>query len=955
MDRVDGNGDGAPVVYRERADSHATSSVGSWDSEQLPWYRRAVNLLSSVALMMVIAVATCTVISSVFLYTSMNSGLEETRSSCDRGINEIRTVAGVSLDYVGTYMMEFSATSIKNSVTSYVESGFVVCLHLNMVVTDLLGHLPKNETVFYDSAAKWLWQEGMTGDHIRRHGHASTYTVIGMYYGNTGQGVSFGTSVQAWPGREWAPTAYETRDDITMIGPALNITGQLDPVYRRPFVIRASQIATLRVMQEGLMKPGEMKMTQLEIVGGFLGYPMGIQIQDPISPRILQGIVWIGMKDMQAFLQTLAASANTTKARPRIFCLIRRSWIADAFKAKNDPSWVDYDQVGYLTGTSHGNATNNTWGWDPVRQGFRINSKPTLAVDAEDVLTRNIARHLEQGVGYENASLSGIRNANIVDSTNASAPDNYQFVGVFPLSKPHEGLDWWLVMSMDAEAILAEVAAQAIQTSILIEKDRERVQSKINRDVRNTVLAVVGAAVFVLVISCVLVMLLLRPLTRVQKAMRRVARMDLEGLEITADSNMCEVRQMQGDFMSMVEALLEFRAYVPSSLLGSSGGISRAIDPPSGNVAVMFTDIQQSTALWKRNSEDMNEALEMHNQVIRSACGPTEGYEVKTIGDAFMVSFQSAEAAMRCALDIQTRLAEEEWPERLGLTRSGLVIRIGINYGSTISEENPVTGRVDYRGSTINMASRLEAKALGGTICISSDMYATIRPDLPGLGDPLVRPFGNHDLKGLGEHQLYIMVPQHMKRRLTPETSDCNPPSADHLRQKSSLSFEKSSQLSSGGLGESLARLNRKQEKAANSKTGLKVNRDVITMGICTTVCEVNRANPPRCTHTSHHTVCCSRKRYLAVRQLQYDGSRLLRLRSVDRGCRRQHQRLHTDYPMERFEAVPGPRHGWHQLRCTSAEAHWRIHEGWRRDRMHVARQRWYAEEPFYYSDGCGP
>eukprot|EP01027_Heterolobosea_sp_BB2_P018717 GEZU01026328.1.p1 GENE.GEZU01026328.1~~GEZU01026328.1.p1 ORF type:complete len:761 (-),score=101.66 GEZU01026328.1:58-2340(-) len=60
---------------------------------------------------------------------------------------------------------------------------------------------------------------------------------------------------------------------------------------------------------------------------------------------------------------------------------------------------------------------------------------------------------------------------------------------------------------------------------------------------------------------------------------------------------------------------------------------------PSGKVALVFTDVQDSTRLWERSLEGTAAAIKLHNQVMRECLQECQGYEVKTEGDAFMIAF----------------------------------------------------------------------------------------------------------------------------------------------------------------------------------------------------------------------------------------------------------------------------------------------------------------------------
>lgn len=62
--------------------------------------------------------------------------------------------------------------------------------------------------------------------------------------------------------------------------------------------------------------------------------------------------------------------------------------------------------------------------------------------------------------------------------------------------------------------------------------------------------------------------------------------------------------------------------------------------PKSGKITCAFTDVQNSTKLWQNNEKAMRTALEIHNSIMRSKLMQFRGYEVKTNGDSFYVSFQ---------------------------------------------------------------------------------------------------------------------------------------------------------------------------------------------------------------------------------------------------------------------------------------------------------------------------
>ena len=86
--------------------------------------------------------------------------------------------------------------------------------------------------------------------------------------------------------------------------------------------------------------------------------------------------------------------------------------------------------------------------------------------------------------------------------------------------------------------------------------------------------------------------------------------------------------------------------------------------PPA--IALMFTDIQGSTALWDRLGDSFRPVLDRHNAVVREVVGACGGEEVKSHGDSFMLAFEDAASAVDCAVNIQSALARCGWPSEVG-------------------------------------------------------------------------------------------------------------------------------------------------------------------------------------------------------------------------------------------------------------------------------------------------
>ena len=222
-----------------------------------------------------------------------------------------------------------------------------------------------------------------------------------------------------------------------------------------------------------------------------------------------------------------------------------------------------------------------------------------------------------------------------------------------------------------------------------------------------------------------------------------------------------EVHSLMGGMLLSISRLEEYRPYLPAALFELAEEApderrkSAAPGLDEGTVTIVFTDIRASTSIWEAAPDGMRAGLRIHNAVIRDVMHTFGGYEVKTIGDAFMIAFATTQDGMDFALKVHERLREAEWPPSLmedapicaeqGLLWCGLTVCIGINTGPVTVELNTLTGRMDYFGHTANVASRLKSACQPGAVAICSalckDEYvardvvmgASFRQDLKGV------------------------------------------------------------------------------------------------------------------------------------------------------------------------------------------------------------------------------
>ena len=134
--------------------------------------------------------------------------------------------------------------------------------------------------------------------------------------------------------------------------------------------------------------------------------------------------------------------------------------------------------------------------------------------------------------------------------------------------------------------------------------------------------------------------------------------------------------------------------------------------------AIMFTDMVGYTALTQRNEALALELLHEHRRLLRELFPTFGGREIETTGDGFLVEFESAVEAVRCAIEIQRALAARNLsvpPEQQ------VEVRIGVHVGDVVHKEGHVLG------DGVNIAARLRPLAEPGGICVSVDVVHQIQ------------------------------------------------------------------------------------------------------------------------------------------------------------------------------------------------------------------------------------
>ena len=804
----------------------------------LATHRRALSIHTVVAGLCVVCIFLTAMSSEILHGASSDESLSATRDILDTSIHELQITAEGSLKDVSFDLLNYAQQGMKRMLYNRMKNAVTTTQALKDFVEWEFANVTK-DAAFMRRMVPRVWSLVQTAHETGNVG------ALGVFAGPYGLAL-FHDGYPRLPLHEgtWPFTLMLLGPDKTVLSCTYPGTGEqiLNDTATYPVMQWKHDVAKLPGVWAARLPffPKEsVHFPNVDSIGSFTGYSVTGRARDLTkSQSQVEVMNYIDLDRVGDVLEDIAKSSMSTGMQIRLWTVSTSSWMAEAMRANNMTDWEKHDQTHLLTGVSTGRATVKFRGLNFV--GLPGNNyRPLMDVDATDPVISGIAR----AINGTYADLVGKTTPVYVTlnvTVNATLGEyklekHEYYTSVGRLQIPEHSLDWWFCSALDTDLIFADVKQKRLSVQHTIDTNKDEVERDTKTRSTLSKLCVAGIAVVLVVASAFTSFKILQPIKAMQESMGHVANMELESANTSETSILYEMHVMQRDFRKMVENLLEFRAYVPISVLESNGysgeGGKEVVKPPTGNVAIVFTDIKGSTALWKSSAGDMNNAMEIHNEVMRDCCIEFNGYEVKTIGDAFMVSFRCPFAAANFALAVQTNLAKKKWPKGLELPEAGLVVRIGINYGATIAEENPVTGRVDYRGSTVNLASRVEAKAKGGTICITSDMYSAIKPDMEGLGGPAVTDHGLHDIKGLGNgHQLYLMVAAPLKRRFKDSETDTEmrdnlaTPAADDRR-------------SSNNSGD-VTSLSGARAVAKNArKTGLQLQGNSATVAVCRLVC----------------------------------------------------------------------------------------------------------------------
>jgi TolB-like protein/class 3 adenylate cyclase/Tfp pilus assembly protein PilF len=144
--------------------------------------------------------------------------------------------------------------------------------------------------------------------------------------------------------------------------------------------------------------------------------------------------------------------------------------------------------------------------------------------------------------------------------------------------------------------------------------------------------------------------------------------------------------------------------------------------------AILFTDMVGSTALMAESEQAALAAKQRHRTIVRGQVERHRGELIEAPGDETLSIFASALDAVSCALAIEDEAG------------SGLRLHLGIHSGDVLIEGGEI------HGDGVNIAARICSLSAGGGLCVSGEVYQSVRnqPNVEAV------PLGEHSLKNVG-------------------------------------------------------------------------------------------------------------------------------------------------------------------------------------------------------------
>lgn len=151
--------------------------------------------------------------------------------------------------------------------------------------------------------------------------------------------------------------------------------------------------------------------------------------------------------------------------------------------------------------------------------------------------------------------------------------------------------------------------------------------------------------------------------------------------------------------------------------LFATDGLSPGQRLDVGRLALLFTDLKDSTALYSTVGDDSAfTVVRKHFRALAIVIDECNGAVVKTIGDAVMAAFAHPVDALRAAERMHVAVAAIAPPNG---TLRPLTLKVGLHSGACLAVR--LNYRLDYFGTQVNLAARAQGESVGGDVVVTEE------------------------------------------------------------------------------------------------------------------------------------------------------------------------------------------------------------------------------------------
>lgn len=176
--------------------------------------------------------------------------------------------------------------------------------------------------------------------------------------------------------------------------------------------------------------------------------------------------------------------------------------------------------------------------------------------------------------------------------------------------------------------------------------------------------------------------------------------------------------------------------------------------PPLGEATILFVRVEELDVLWGAWGDRLRGPLNLYEDHVRGILSRYEGYEIKREDTTYVYAFQDAANALRAALALRVAVGASSGGAEPADGPSMFHVGMGMHVGPLVARADPVTGRLDYLGTTMNLAARLAAATQGGQTLLTRALLNAADDlgfpvDDPGRENAWIGYRGVHHFRGL--------------------------------------------------------------------------------------------------------------------------------------------------------------------------------------------------------------